>query len=68
MWYLIGGLGFLAFTAWEMRKGDADLLFWVGEVGIDITGERNPILFWATMVGQIALSVGVIVWGVFTLM
>ena len=49
MIYLFGGFGFLIFTLWQIRSEEADLLFWFGTVGIDLTRQENPILFWITI-------------------
>ena len=65
---LILGILFLGFTVWQVRRGEADLLFWLGSVGVDITRAGNPILFWATITGQVVLALGSMAWGAFKLM
>ena len=62
---IIGGLLFLTFTLWQIRRGEAELLFWLGGLGIDITRAGNPLLFWITICGQLALSLGWIAWSLF---
>jgi hypothetical protein len=67
MGYLLGGIGLLGFSLWEIRRGEADLLFWLGNVGIDITRGGNPILFWTTIGGQVFISIANVAWGTFVL-
>lgn len=64
---LIGGLLFLGFTLWEIRRGEADLLWWLGGLGVDITRAGNPLLFWLTIGTQVLFSLMLVILGVFSI-
>jgi len=67
MLYLIGGILFLLFTLWEIRKGEADLLAWLGHFGLEVSRRENGIFFWLAIILQLAVSFGCIAWGIFSM-
>ena len=66
MLVLAFGLSFLLFTLWEIRSGKADLFSWLGHFGLEVTRRENGCFFWLAIVLQLAVSLGFIGGGVFS--
>jgi hypothetical protein len=64
---LVFGVSFLLFTLWELRKGQADLLSWLGHLGLEVSRRENGCFFWLAIILQLVVSLGFVAWGVFML-
>jgi len=61
---IIFGLIIIGLTIWDIRREEADMLFWMDCLWWDVNKTENPILFRIAVVAQFAAAVIMVLIGV----
>jgi hypothetical protein len=49
---IVFGIVLIAFTIWDIRREEADILFWMNSVWWNVNKTKNPLLYRIAVVGQ----------------
>ena len=65
MFALIIGAGFLVYTLWCIKNEEVDPFWFISYLDwVEVSRFENPIIYWGTIITQIVISVGLMIYGV----
>lgn len=53
---VVFGMVLIAFTIWDIRREESDILFWMDSLWWNVNKTENPLLYRIAVVGQFSLG------------